>query len=303
MGHRGGARRAGRVGRFGFLDRPLAETLGFESLRSANGVPAEDVALRFYREVLGLDLFHYGLWEPNDELTLEGLRAAQHRYLERLLAMFPDGARTVLDVGCGPGGNASVLSERDYLVEGLSPDATHGELFRAATGVPFHLAKFEEFSGPRPFDLILMSESAQYVPLPGLFRAVRRNLAESGSLVVSDYFVHRRDESYITRSGHVLGEFLDAADRGGLAIEEERDVTEETAPTLDLACLLLEERVLPAARLVLLRAAQKKPRLLRTLLRFQTRKLARVGRRLENLDSELFKKKRTYRMYRFRARG
>ena len=36
-----------------------------------------DRALRFYRDVLGLERLHYGMWLPDDPLTMEALQAAQ----------------------------------------------------------------------------------------------------------------------------------------------------------------------------------------------------------------------------------
>jgi len=55
--------------------------------------------LRFYREILKLDNLHFGLWEEEDPLTLEGARAAQRRYTERLVGMIPPGVNDILDVG------------------------------------------------------------------------------------------------------------------------------------------------------------------------------------------------------------
>ncbi|MFQ5525428.1 MAG: SAM-dependent methyltransferase [Thermoanaerobaculia bacterium] len=292
-----------RPDRFGFLDRRLEETFRIGDLMEPTGVPEDDVGLRFYIEVLGLRHLHYGLWDSSDPMTLEGLRVAQERYLERLLSFIPDGARSVLDVGCGAGGNALALKERGYDVEGLSPDASHGERFSAATGCPFHLERFEDFRPERRFDLVFMSESAQYVPLAQLFPSIQSALAPGGSVLSSDYFVLQRDDSYICRSGHVLDDFLAAAEASGFKIEIEQDITEQVAPSLDLACGILEQYFIPSVRLALLRGAQKKPFWARTLARFFGKKLRKVDQRLENLDSDLFREKKRYMIYRLRAGG
>jgi len=39
----------------------------------------DDRALRFYNEVLGLDSLHYGIWQPDDAVTIDNLRLAQTR--------------------------------------------------------------------------------------------------------------------------------------------------------------------------------------------------------------------------------
>ena len=58
-----------------------------------------DRALRFYRDVLGLERLHYGMWLPDDPLTMEALQAAQKRYEDFLIEKVPEGVR--VDSGCG----------------------------------------------------------------------------------------------------------------------------------------------------------------------------------------------------------
>lgn len=284
--------------RFSFLDRSLEETLGLDRLLGATEVSRDDVGLRFYLEVLGLEHLHYGFWDEADALTLDGLRTAQKRYLDRLLALIPPGVERVLDVGCGAGGNARVLRERGYEVEGLSPDASHGERFRAATGCDFHQCRFEDFRSEGHFDLVLMSESAQYVPLAQLFPAVERVLTPGGRLLLSDYFPLVKDGSYLVKSGHLLSDFLSVAESAGFALEHEEDITERVAPTLDFACQLVDQYLFPTVRLALLRGSQKKPRLTRAAVRFLRKRLRRVDARMENIDSRLFREKKRYLIYR-----
>ena len=285
------------------LDRTISESLGLQDLLGPEGPLQEDVGLRFYVDVLGLRHLHYGLWEAEDPLSLEGLRRAQERYLERLLSLIPSGVRRVLDVGSGAGGNAQVLGEHGYEVEGVSPDPFHGELFRAATGRPLHLARFEDFQTDEPFDLVLMSESAQYVPLERLFPAIGGAVAEGGLLLLSDYFTLVKDDSRALKSGHLLSEFRAAAAASGFTLEHEEDITEQVLPTLDLACRMLDEYVVPTARLVLVRASQKRPRLLRMALRLLGKRLARLEGKKGTLDRDLFREKKRYLICRYRAPG
>ena len=69
-----------------------------------------NTALRFYHEILGLDALHYGLWE-NDAFNMEGLKTAQERYTDHLIAYFPDNVKTVLDVGAGTGATSEKLKK------------------------------------------------------------------------------------------------------------------------------------------------------------------------------------------------
>ena len=192
-----------------------------------------DWALRFYSEVLGLEYLHYGLWD-GEPVTVAGLREAQQRYADTLIAMIPQGAKRVLDVGCGTGAVAARLRAGGFEVEALSPDPYHQQVVRERHGdLTFHLSRFEDYSGAGDFDVVLMSESSQYIALDILFEAARR-AAPNGHLLVADYFNFSRDGGVVTRSGHLLDEFLAAAEGAGYAIDERRDITDAAAPTLDL---------------------------------------------------------------------
>ncbi len=287
--------------RASFLDRPVGDCLGFPELLSAAQGEHQDVGLRFYVEVLGLEHLHYGLWTKSDPLTLEGLRAAQERYLDHLLTQLPAAPGSVLDVGCGAGGNSKVLMERGYEVEGLSPDPFHGERFREATGRPFHLAKFQDFRAERRFDIVFMSESAQYVPLDRLFDSVATAVEPGGCLLLSDYFVLVKDGTPVTKSGHLLDDFLAAATNAGFRLDYEEDITEQVLPSLALGGQILDELILPGMRLVLLRLSQKRPRLVRFVLRRLRSRLAKLEKRKEILDPDLYRRKKRYMIYRFQA--
>ena len=282
-----------------FLDTPIEESLGLHARRDPAELE-EDFGYRFYVDVLGLEHVHYGLW-AGEELTLAGFRVAQQRYAEALADLFPEGIVSVLDVGCGTGANAAGFVTRGYEVEGLSPDPYHGRLFGQATGLPFHECKFEEFRPARRYDVICMSESSQYISLDRLFESVVHAVKPGGYLILSDYFALVKDGSPATKSGHLLSAFLAAAEKSGMKIEYERDVTNETAPTLDLGCQLLDGYIVPTVRLTMERWRLRHRRLLSLGLWLVRRYLENVEARKETLDSRVFREKKTYRMYRFRA--
>lgn len=282
-----------------FLDTPIEESLGLHARRDPADLE-EDFGYRFYVDVLGLEHVHYGLW-AGEELTLAGFRVAQQRYADVLADLFPEGIASVLDVGCGTGANAAGFVARGYEVEGLSPDPYHGRLFSKATGLPFHKCKFEEFRPARRYDVICMSESSQYIPLDRLFESVIHAVKPGGHLILSDYFALVKDGSPATKSGHLLSAFLAAAKKSGMQIEYVRDVTKETAPTLDLGSQLLDGYIVPTVRLTMERWRLRHRRLLSLGLWLVRRYLEKVEARKETLDSRVFCEKKTYRMYRFRA--
>ncbi|MFQ5351187.1 MAG: class I SAM-dependent methyltransferase [Thermoanaerobaculia bacterium] len=218
-------------------------------------------SLRLMREVLELDHLHYGLWQ-GEPLDLAGLKKAQERYADKLCDWVPAGVRTILDVGCGTGSMALRLRARGFEVEGLAPDPYLGEVFTERTGLPFHLARFQDFEPERRYDLILMSESAQYIWLDSLFPHVCR-VAPGGHLLLADYFVVENDGSMAARSGHPLEAFLERASRCGCELVRREDVTEQTAPTLALASRWLDRYGVKIAEVLAERAERRNPWLYR----------------------------------------
>lgn len=258
-----------------------------------------DRSLRFYHEILGLERLHYGLWQDADPRTLEGVRIAQERYEEYLLARIGDIAAPgrslrILDVGCGSGIMCEALAVRGYLVEGLSPDLHQREVFQKRLDVPFHLSTFQDFVPDAPFDIILMSESCQYVPLDKLFPALDRCLKLGGHLLVCDYFTLDGATGPLAKSGHPLSDFLLAADENGLNLRSEEDVTTQVLPTLDVAWNFVERYILPTAELASERLAERRPvmfRLGRYLLR---RELGKAMMSMDMIDSGKFMLNKRY---------
>ena len=257
-------------------------------------------SLRLMREMLELEHLHYGLWE-GESLTLEGLKRAQERYAEELCDWVPEGVRSILDVGCGSGGMALRLQARGYEVEGLAPDPYLGELFTDRTGLPFHLARFQEFEPRRRYDLVLMSESAQYIWLDSFFAPVRE-VAPGGHLLLADYFLVAEADDGAKRSGHPLEAFLARAAAEGLELVRRDDVTERALPTLELASRWLERYGFGALEIVSDQWRHRHPWLHRLGGKLFGR---RIGRHLERgratCDPELFRRLNRYERMLFRV--
>ena len=259
-----------------------------------------DKGLRFYHEILGLDHLQYGLWEEGEPLTLDGLRVAQDRYARTLHGWIPEGVRTILDVGCGTGASAERLLAAGYEVEGVSPDPYQRRLIERRADMPFHLARLQEFSPGKTYDLAMFSESAQYVWLDVFFPNVLK-VAAGGYLLIADYF-SVADGKLPERSGHPLEAFLAAAEASGFELSRREDVTERVLPTLELARGFVERYALPTARLMAELFEQDHPRLYR-LTRWLARK--KVEKELAKLrfmiDGESFRRAKRYLFLLFRV--
>jgi SAM-dependent methyltransferase len=265
-----------------------------------------DRALRFYSEVLGLERLHYGIWKDQDERTLEGAKVAQKRYEDFLIAqiaqIFPDGSQTaVLDVGCGTGVMSESLYKKGYQVEGLSPDLYQKEVFERRLPVKFHLARFQNFVPEKKYDLIIMSESAQYIPLKKLFARAKESLKSSGTLMVCDYFRLGEVSGPLGKSGHILSSFLDEAHSNGFEKVKEEDITQRTVSTLDAAKIFTERYILPSLDIASEKFREKYPFIFRSIKWLFRKKIDKAYENMVLIDSEEFIKHKCYMFYVFKA--
>jgi len=269
-----------------------------------------DLALLYFSEFLKTKYLHFGYWDEGEALTRKNLQAAQERFIEKMMEFIPEGVHTILDVGSGVGGNALKLRERGFIVEGLSPDPYQEKLFKENTHheIPFHLSPFEEFeSDNKKFDLVMMSESVQYIPLrPGLQKS-REVLKDGGFLLAADIFKtgdapevrsHRRIQP------HLLEEYLHAAADYGFQLARQECISAQTLPTLVFASLVYDDYIKPAAKATLLLLQMRRPWLYSLLKMFYRPKGMSIEGLLEAvpLNPEVFSKYMTYMIFLFRKR-
>jgi len=212
-------------------------------LKSKSGISQatryQNAALTYYLGLTDSPFLNYGYWQPlpvAEELTIGQLRVAQTAYAAKLLAMIPAGVKTVLDVGCGIGGNAAYLMERGFEVEGLAPDPFQQERFLQATQdrAIFHLTNFESFRPSRTYDLILFSESSQYIAAPDIARAASF-LNRGGFLLMADMM--RFDADYtqgMFSNCHLVKELEAVLKQAEFTLINREDISAQITPTIDL---------------------------------------------------------------------
>ena len=83
-----------------------------------------DHVLKLYSKTIQSSFLHYGFWDDPESvdlstLSLQDIKNAQYRYIDHLASFIPSETKTILDVGCGIGGNTSFLLKkgRDRLGE------------------------------------------------------------------------------------------------------------------------------------------------------------------------------------------
>ncbi|NLC72136.1 MAG: class I SAM-dependent methyltransferase [Desulfuromonadaceae bacterium] len=263
---------------------------------------ANDRALRFYHDVLGLERLHYGLWQSEDELSLANLKEAQKRYEDLLVADIPEGVRSIIDVGCGTGVLLARLKEMGFQAEGVTPDLHQQRVMQTKGLGPVHVCRFEEFAPKAAYDCVIMSESAQYIPLARLFGKVREALRPSGCLLVSDYFVLNDVRGIMAKSGHNYEDFLAAAEKEGFKLVKNRDITREVLKTLELANTTAGKIQL-AVEIGTEKFRHRHPLWTRLIQFFIRKKYQRLQEERVLIDAREFAKSKTYRFLLFELQG
>ena len=232
---------------------------------------------------LGTRDLHYGLWEDDIEVCVNNLPVAQKRYSDFLLSHIPDGVKRVLDVGCGAGGVATELLARGYQVEGVSPSPLLTEAAQRQAGADFkiHQGRFEDvsFADDDKFDLVMFSESFQYIALDRVFVEARKRLKPGGHILICDFFKTRAPGRSVIGGGHPLDKFRTVLAASGLEVLEDKDITRETAPNLDLVDQMGRELFLPTFKLIGYAFSSNHPWLAKIIAWKYAKKIRKINRK------------------------
>lgn len=273
---------------------------------------AIDHVLKLYSEIIRSDYLHYGFWDqPNtidiESITIQEIKNAQGRYIEHLVSYIPEGVKSILDVGCGIGGNANYLVNKGYRVETLSPDDFQKSAIvkKFNNQMTFHHCKFEKFRSKKKYDLILESESACYISIDKGFEKAKEVIKNGGYLLASDYFVYYRDDSNSLhlKSSHDMGKYLSSAKTNGFELIKEYDQTENTMPTLDCGKHFIDRFINPTVEYSVHSAKKTYPIISALIGKLLAKKFERKRSQLDLIDKNLFKKYRRYMIYLFQNKN
>ncbi len=210
--------------------------------------------LNLFHFFLGTRDLHYGLWGDDLEVNIRNLPVAQERYTRFLIEHIPEGVERILDVGCGAGGVATALRARGFRVEGVSPSPLLTEAARQNAGDDFkiHEGRFEDiaFDADDCFDLVLFSESFQYITLERVLDDARARLGPGGHVLICDFFKTDAPGKSVIGGGHRLDRFRAVLEASPFEVREDIDITRETAPNLDIVEQMGRELLLPTGRLI-----------------------------------------------------
>ena len=258
-----------------------------------------DIALRLAHKLLGITHLHYGYFDSGLKKDLANLPKAQEKYVANLLTFIPKGVKRIFDVGSGSGGVAEKLVKKRFSVTCLAPDPyliqktlentggkvdTITDLYENVTHIP-----------PESFDLILMSESCQYIKVREGWEQHRKFLRPGGYVLLSDFFkIRELDQPYLSKSGHPLDEFIAEGERQGFKLLKKSDITKFVAPTMDIYQGIITDKVFPVLDAISEFVSRRYPRLHRMLKPIVGPKMERLVKKYSKQDSETFKKYKGY---------
>lgn len=257
------------------------------------------------RHFLHLEHLHYGYWTPDLQVDVTNLRIAQENYANFLLSHIPKGIHSILDVGCGMGTIAKKLIDTGYAVDCVVPSpflAQQTRMLLPDQSKVFECT-FEQLQTDRRYDLVLFSESFQYIDPEEAIKISLALLNPDGFLLICDVFKAATREKCPLSGGHHLSHFFPVVAQYPLGLVEDVDITAETAPTLDMEDRIFREVAVPVAGLLGKLLDNRHPVLHKVVKWMYRRKIEKV--RLKYLGkqrtAEMFRKYKTYRLFLYKA--
>lgn len=247
---------------------------------------------------------HYGYWTSDLEVDIANLRIAQENYARFLVSHIPPGVKSILDVGCGFGRIAEMLFDAGYQVDCVSPSPYLSSQVRQLLGARSHVFEcfYEELETDNRYDLILFSESFQYIKPEASLSKTLGLLNGGGYILICDIFKRDTPDKNLLPGGHPLKTFYDIISQYPFELVEDLDITEQTAPTLDIANDALNEVVRPSADLAQQFLNDRYPLMSRCLKFLYRKRISKIGEKYFSgaKTGENFKKFKSYRLLLYR---
>ena len=264
-----------------------------------------EIGLLMSRFFQNCDDLHYGYWPNGLEVQFSNMGQAQANHSELIISNIPDGTRSILDVGAGAGSLAEKLLKKDFAVDCVSPSTFLSdkldEKFNGRSTV--FRSKFEDLETDKKYDLILFSESFQYIDIKKALDKSLSLMNESGHLLICDFFKTDADGKNPLQAGHKFSKYQQIIEDYPLEQLTEIDITAETAPTIQILDDFLTNLALPVSELCSIYLHGNYPRLMKIL----NWKLGKKFDKIENryfkgeMNVEAYMKFETYRLFLYKS--
>ncbi len=197
--------------------------------------------------VLKLEHLHYGLWKKGLEPDLLNLHTAQEEYCRFVVSHIPAEVKSILDVGCGTGAFSKRLIDLGYKVDCVCPTEYQNELVEGLLGGSSEIfkCKFEDIQTGKKYDMVMFCESFQYIDLDRVIDIAASLVRQGGFLLICDFFKKHSAVPGGLKGGHKLDKFMNLLGQSPFKIIEDIDITEQTAPNMDILDRATKEVMIP----------------------------------------------------------
>ncbi len=262
-----------------------------------------EIALHFFKFFLKSEYLHYGLFTKDLKTDILNLTKAQENYADFLISQIPSGVNSILDVGCGSGKMAQTLINKGYKVDCVSPGNLLTNYVKNLLGdkIELYNCKFQDLQTAQKYDLILFSESFQYIPIKSALDGFLEHSTPKGYIIISDFFQTDAPGKSPLGGGHKFSEWEEIIKQYPLKKHKEQDITKETAPTIDLVQALSQEVLFPISEVISLLAEDRFPLIIKFIKWKYKKKLKKLGNKHLKGDrnAENFIKYKKYMFYVF----
>ena len=263
-----------------------------------------EIGLVLSRFFLNSEHLHFGYWPDDLSLNLENLKKAQDYHSDQIINSIPDGVKTILDVGSGSGGLAEKLVNNGYTVDCVSPSNYLSDVIeeKLKSGVTVHRSTFEKLELHKEYDIVVFSESFQYVNIKRSLNKIPLAVRDNGHLLICDFFRWPGTGSKYLGGGHDWKVFQDCISDHSFTEIVNKEITRETAKTYDLINQIINEVADPVRNLSAKYLDSHYPKEMKLLRWYFKKKIRRINRIYfsGNMTGEMFKKLKTYRVLLYR---
>ena len=259
-----------------------------------------EIGLVLSRFFFNTEHLHFGYWPDNLPLNIDNLKQAQDYHSDQIINSIPKNVDTILDVGSGSGGLAEKLIEKKFTVECVSPSEYLSDAIEQKLNnkVKVHRSTFENLNIDKKFDLVIFSESFQYVNIQKTLSKVPNFLNENAHFLICDFFRKPDTSTKLLGGGHAWDEFCNEISSTSFENILDQDITIETARTYDLINKIINNVAEPVRDLSAKYLESNYPKIMKLLRWYLDQKIKRINRIYfsGNMNGETFINLKTYRL-------
>ena len=263
-----------------------------------------EIGLVLSRFFLNTEHLHFGYWPDGLNVNLDNLKKAQDYHSDQILVSIPEGVKTILDVGSGSGGLAENLVNKGYKVECVSPSEYLSDAIEAKlkNSVKVYRTTFEKLELEKEYDLVVFSESFQYVNIKKSLKKIPVAVKHNGHLLICDFFRQPGTGTKPLGGGHDWQVFQNSLASHSFTELINKDITKETARTYDLINQIINGVADPVRNLSARYLDSHYPKGMKLLRWYFDKKIRRINRIYfsGNMIGEMFNKLKTYRVLLYR---